>query len=68
VEVENALVLFCASTRFVHGNAQGNGRIVLYFYFEEADAGLLMLIARIRGQMELARFHPKGGMADPRWN
>ena len=68
VEVENAVVSYLREHRFVHGNAQAEGRIVLYFYFEDADTGLLMLIPGIRGQMEVARFHLKGGLPDPRWN
>jgi hypothetical protein len=68
VEVENAMVSYLREHRFVHGNAQANGRIVLYFYFEDADTGLLMLIPGIRGQMEVARFHLKSGLPDPRWN
>jgi len=68
VEVENALVSYLREHRFVHGNAQADRHIVLYFYFEDADTGLLMLIPGIRGQMEVARFHVKGGLPDPRWN
>ncbi len=68
VEVENALVSYLREHRFVHGNARADGRIVLFFYFEDADSGLLMLIPGIRGQMEVARFHLKGGLPDPRWN
>ena len=41
---------------------------MLFFYFEDADTGLLMLIPGIHGQMEVARFHLKGGLPDPRWN
>ncbi len=47
---------------------RANGRIALFFYFDDADTGLLMLIPGIRGQMEVARFHLKGGLPDPRWN
>jgi hypothetical protein len=68
VEVENPLVSYLREHRFVHGNAQADGRIVLYFYFEDADTGLLMLIPGVRGQMEVARFHLKGGLPDPLWN
>jgi hypothetical protein len=68
VEVENALVSYLREHRFVHGNAQAAGRIVLFFYFEDADTGLIMLIPGIRGQMEIARFHLKGGLPAPRWN
>jgi len=45
-----------------------DGRVVLFFYFDDADTGLLMLIPGIRGQMEVARFHLKGGLPDPQWN
>ena len=68
VEIENTLVSYLRGHEFVHGNAQADGRIVLFFYFEDADTGLLMLIPGIHGQMEVARFHLKGGLRDPRWN
>ena len=68
VEIENTLVSYLRGHRFVHGNAQADGRVMLFFYFEDADTGLLMLIPGIRGQMEVARFHLKGGLPDPRWN
>ena len=51
VEVENTLVSHLRDYRFVHGNAQADGRVVLFFYFDDADTGLLMLIPGIRGQM-----------------
>ena len=59
VEVENALVSYLRKHWFVHGNAQADGRIALFFYFEDADTGLLMLILGIRGQMEVVRFQLK---------
>jgi hypothetical protein len=68
VEVENALVSYLREHGFVHGNAVADGRIVLFFYFEQADAGVVMLIPGIHGEMEVARFRVKGGLPDPRWN
>jgi hypothetical protein len=68
VEVENALVSYLREHGFVHGNAVADGRIVLFFYFEQADAGVVMLIPGIDGEMEVARFRVKGGLPDPRWN
>lgn len=68
VEVENALVSYLREHGFVHGNAVADGRIVLFFYFEQADAGVVMLIPGIHGEMEVARFRVKGGVPDPRWN
>ena len=45
---------------FVHGNAVADGRILLFFYFEHADAGIAMLIPEIHGQMEVARLRVSG--------
>ena len=68
VELEEALVSYLREHRFVHGNAQADGRIVLFFYFEEADTGMVMIIPGIRGEGEIARFHLTGGLADPQKN
>lgn len=68
VELEGALVSYLRAHRFVHGNAQADGRIVLFFYFEEADTGMLMLIPGVRGQGDVARFHLTGGLTDPQKN
>ncbi len=65
VELEGVLVSYLREHRFVHGNAQADGRIVLFFYFQEADTGLLMIIPGIRGQGDMARFHLTGGLPDP---
>ena len=67
-ELEGALVSYLREHRFVHGNAQANGRIVLFFYFQEADTGMMMLIPGVRGEGEVARFHLTGGLPDPRQN
>jgi hypothetical protein len=68
VELEGVLVSYLREHRFVHGNAQADGRIVLFFYFEDADTGLLMIIPGIRGQGDMARFHLTGGLPDPSKN
>jgi hypothetical protein len=68
VEIEGALVSNLRAHRFVHGNARADGRIVLFFYFEEADTGMLMLIPGVRGEGDVARFHIAGGVADPQKN
>ena len=44
VEIANTLVSYLREHCFVHGNAQADGHVVLFFYFEDADTGLLMLI------------------------
>jgi hypothetical protein len=68
VELEGALVSYLREHRFVHGNAQADGRIVLFFYFEEGDTGMAMIIPGNRGQGEMARFHVRGGLTDPQKN
>ena len=68
VELENALVSYLRAHRFVHGNARAAGRIVLFFYFEEADTGMVMVIPGVRGEMEIARFKLAGGLINPLHN
>jgi len=68
VKLEGALVSYLREHRFVHGNAREEGRVVVFFYFEDADTGMVMIIPGIRGQGEMARFHLTGGLADPQQN
>jgi hypothetical protein len=67
VKLEAALVSYLREYRFFHGNARADGRIVLFFYFVDADAGVAMLIPGARGEMEVARFR-LNGFVDPRAN
>jgi hypothetical protein len=68
VELEGVLVSYLRAHRFVHGNARAAGHIVLFFYFEEADAGMVMLIPGVRGEAEIARFKLAGGLVNPLHN
>ena len=68
VELAGALVSHLRAHRFLHGNAQVDGRVVLFFYFLEGDTGMMMLIPGVRGEGDVARFHLSGGLADPRKN
>jgi len=68
VALEGTLVSYLREHRFVHGNAQAEGRIVLFFYFEGADTGMAMLIPGVRGEGDVARFHLRGGLSDPQKN
>ena len=54
--------------RFYHGNAAVAGRVLLFFYFQEADTGVAALIPGVHGAMEVARFRLTAGLADPRKN
>src|SRR5438309_1959248 len=68
VELKGALISYLRAHRFVHGNARAAGRIVLFFYFEEADTGMVMLLSGVRGPMEIARFALAGGLLNPLHN
>ena len=68
VELDNVLVSYLREHRFVHGNARADGRIVLFFYFEDNDTGLVMIIPGIRGEGDMARFHVTGGLTNPQTN
>jgi hypothetical protein len=68
VELEDALVSFLREHKFAHGNARADGRIILFFYFQEADTGMAMLIPGVRSQGEVARFRLTGGLPDPQNN
>jgi hypothetical protein len=68
VELEGALVSNLRAHKFFHGNAQVDGRILLFFYFQESDTGMMMLIPGVRGEGDMARFHLTGGLADPQKN
>ena len=68
VKLEGALVSNLRAHKFVHGNAQADGRIVLFFYFLEGDTGMMMLIPGVRGEGDVARFHLSGGLTDPQKN
>jgi hypothetical protein len=53
---------------FYHGSAITDTRVILFFYFEEADTGIAALIPHTRSGMEVARFRLTAGLADPRKN
>jgi hypothetical protein len=67
VEIEGALVSHLREHKFYHGNAKADERIVLFFYFAEADVGMMMLMPGVRGQADIARFR-LNGVSDPRGN
>ena len=68
VNLEGALVSHLREHRFIHGNARTNGRIVLFFYFEDEDKGMLMLIPGVRNEGEVARFQMRGRLQHPQRN
>jgi len=68
VELAGAFVSCLREHRFFHGNARVDDWIVLFFYFQETNTGIVMLVPGERARMEVARFRLPGGLADPRCN
>jgi hypothetical protein len=66
--LEGVLVSYLREHRFVHGNARADGRIVLFFYFEDVDTGMVMLIPGVRGEGDVIRFHLTKGITNPQMN
>jgi hypothetical protein len=67
MELEGALVSYLREHRFVHGNARADGRVVLFFYFQDDDTGMVMLIPGVRGEGDVMRFRT-AGLVDPQRN
>jgi hypothetical protein len=66
--LQNSRVFRLAQFRFSHGNAAVGDRVVLFFYFDAVDTGLMALIPGLRGEAEVARFRLTGGLANPKHN
>jgi hypothetical protein len=67
--LQNSRVFRLAQFRFSHGNAAAGDRVVLFFYFDAVDTGLMALIPGTQGQAEVARFRLTGGLAaNPKHN
>lgn len=68
-KLESPRVFRLAQFRFSHGNAAADGRVVLFFYFDAVDTGLMAMIPGLRGEAEVARFRITGGLAaNPKHN
>lgn len=68
VTFDDSRVLHLRAHSFFHGNAVMPGCVALFFYFQEADTGIMALIPGVKGGMEVARFRLTGGLTDPRKN
>lgn len=68
VAFDEAKLFLLREHRFYHGNAAVAGRVMLFFYFEDADKGIAALVPGTTGAMDVARFHLTAGLADPRTN
>ena len=68
VALGDSKVLLLRAHGFYHGNTVVAGRVVLFFYFQEANTGIAALIPGVRGAMEVARYRLPEGLPDPRKN
>jgi hypothetical protein len=68
VAFDEAKLFLLREHGFYHGNAAVAGRVLLFFYFQEADMGIAALIPGTSGAMDVARFRLTAGLADPRKN
>jgi len=66
--LEQSRVMRLPQFRFNHGNAAVAGRVVLFFYFETVDTGLMALIPGVKGGTEVARFRLPAGLTNPKKN
>ena len=60
VALEHQRIMRLPQFKFTHGNAAVAGRVLLFFYFEELDTGLMALIPGVQGGTEVARFRLSG--------
>ena len=60
VALEHQRIMRLSQFKFTHGNAAVAGRVLLFFYFEELDTGLMALIPGVQGGTEVARFRLSG--------
>jgi hypothetical protein len=68
-ELAQSRVLRLNQFQFTHGNAILAGRVLLFFFFEETNLGLLALIPGVRGGTEVGRFRLEGALAgNPKHN
>lgn len=69
VEVQQTRISAMPAFRFHHGFGMVDGRAAIFFYFEEINSGLLVIIPGNRGEAEMGRFRlPAGLGADPAKN
>jgi len=67
--LDNRRILRLPQFKFTHGNAVVAGRVLLFFYFESDDTGLMALIPGTKGGTEVARFRLTGAVAgNPKHN
>lgn len=62
VEIAQSRISAMPTFRFHHGSAAVDGRAAVFFYFEEANTGLMVIIPGVRGEADIARFRLPPGI------
>jgi len=69
VALEQSRAFHLPKFGFTHGNAAVAGHVLLFFYFQKVDTGLMALIPGVHGGTEVARFRLTGALAgNPKHN
>jgi hypothetical protein len=68
-ELQQSHVFRLQQFGFTHGNAAVAGRVLLFFYFDAVDTGLMALIPGVKGETDVSRFRLTGNLAgNPKHN
>ena len=65
---EQSKVFRLVAYGFYHGSVIVDSRVIVFFYFQQADTGIAALMPEGRDAMEVARFRLTEGLVDPRKN
>jgi hypothetical protein len=69
VQLQQTRITALPDFRFYHGLGSVDGRMTIFFYFDEINSGLVAIIPGLQGEAELGRFLLPGGLgADPAKN
>ncbi len=69
VTLEDFRAAYLNGHGFFHGRAIGNGHVVIFFYFEQANVGLMALIQNPAQEHQVARFRlPEHAARNPKHN
>jgi hypothetical protein len=68
IKLDDAKVFSLSEYRFFHGCASFEGRVILFFYFEEEETGIFLVMPGSKGGVDVGRFKIPDGWSDPKKN
>lgn len=68
IKLIDAKVFSLSEYRFFHGCASFENRVVLFFYFEEEETGIFLVMPGSKGEADVGRFKTPDGWSDPKKN